>query len=88
MYIHWGNIQHLDLANCERLRTLGLDYNLELKDIKVSENSSLERFVYEDTPLNEASLGNLQRVIKQNGGEIIEVPEDDSSMMYYGTIQA
>ena len=83
LYIRSGNIQSLDLEKCERLRTLGLDYNLELKDIKVSENSSLVRFVYEDIPLNEASLGNLRRVIKRNGGEIIEVPEDDSSMMYY-----
>ena len=88
LYIHWGNIQHLDLAKCERLRTLGLDYNLKLTEIKISENSSLVRFVYEDTPMSEASLSNLQRVIKRNGGEVIEVPEDDYSLMYYGTIQA
>ncbi len=88
LYIHWGNIQHLDLAKCERLRTLGLDYNLKLTEIKISENSSLVRFVYEDTPMSEASLSNLQRVIKRNGGEVIEVPGDDYSLMYYGTIHA
>ena len=83
LYIRSGNLKSLGLAKCERLQTLGLDYNPELTDIKISENSSLVRFVYEDTPLNEVSLGNLQRVIRRNGGEIIEVPEDDSSMMYY-----
>ena len=88
LYIHRGNIQHLDLAKCERLRTLGLDYNLKLTEIKISENSSFVRFVYEDTPLNESSFSNLQRVIGRNGGEVIEVPEDDYSLMYYGTIQA
>ena len=88
LYIHGGNIQHLDLAKCERLRTLGLDYNLKLTEIKISENSSLVRFVYEDTPMSEASLSNLQRVIKRNGGEVIEVPGDDYSLMYYGTIHA
>ena len=83
LYIRWGDIQHLDLAKCERLRTLGLDYNRKLTEIKISENSSLVRFVYYNTPLNEASLSNLQRVVKRNRGEIIEVPEDDHRMMYY-----
>ena len=77
-------LQCLDLTKCKRLRTLGLNYNPDLTDVMVSENSSLNGLVYENTPLSESTVRNLTRIVERNGGQIIKVSRDENldAMMY------
>lgn len=89
LYIRSGmggehKLQSLDLTKCERLQTLGLNYNPDLTSVMVSEISSLQRLVYENTPLSESIVRNLNRIIERNGGEVIEIPQDDNldAVMY------
>ena len=80
LYIRSGmggehKLQSLDLTKCEHLQTLGLNYNPDLTDVKVSENSFLKGLVYENTPLSESTVRNLTKIIERNGGEVIKVPQ-------------
>ena len=70
-------LQSLDLTKCERLQTLGLIFNPDLTSIMTSENSSLQRLVYKNTPLSESTVKNLTRIIERNGGQVIKVSRDD-----------
>lgn len=76
--------QSLDLTKCRHLQSLALVCP-DLSDIIIDENSSLELLAYKFTPLNESTIRNLQQVIKRNGGELIELNQDDSlsDMMMY-----
>lgn len=77
-------LQCLDLTKCKRLQTLVLNYNPDLTDVMVSENSSLNGLVYENTPLSESTVRNLTRIVERNGGQVIKVSRDENldAMMY------
>lgn len=91
LYIRSGmggkhKLQSLDLTKCVCLQTLGLDHNLDLTDVKLSENSFLKGLVYGKTPLSESTVRNLTRIIERNDGKVIKVPEDDYRLTYYMTM--